>query len=152
MTLDYKHFAHTLGSLADLLPFSKATSAQGLMLAWQSFPEQAKHELSNAHWTYAAGQYLLDPERPKETPTHLALLRYLYRLEWGQPNFGWGLKTDLHERMQSPGVFQAQPLPEAEIGSTSPLEPRHDPNGLLARLNGLVGDPRRLSGGSKGES
>jgi len=137
MTLDQKHFANTLSSLADMLPFSKVVSAQALALAWHTFPEQAKRELTIEHWTYAAGQYLLDPERPKEMPVYLALLRYLYRLEWGQANLAWGLKVDLAARMQRPGEFHPQPTPAYLEPEVSPDAARVAPNGVLARLGGL---------------
>jgi hypothetical protein len=136
--LDCAHFTQVLKGISSTLPFGKETTREGLLLAWQSFPEQAKRELSNDHLTYAAGQYLMDSERPREMPVHLALLRYLYRLEFGKPNLAWGLKLDLQARMRDPSEFHPQPQP-AYLG---PLDnhdgPRHDPDGVLADFDRLL--------------
>jgi hypothetical protein len=151
LTLTHAHFARTLAGIADVLPYGKAVTKPGLLLSWQTFPEQAKAELTNDHLSYASGQYLMDPDRPKDQPIHLALLRYLYRLENGSPNFAWGLKLDLPARMANPTQFHPEPVPQWLEPSARPLEPRHDPNGLLARLNGLTGDLRSLSAASEGQ-
>lgn len=78
-----------------------------------------------AHLGYAAAQLLLDPDPPKELPVHLALLRYLYRLENGTPNFRWGLKGDLEQRMLKPSEFHRELRPgeaqEALEGALTPL-------------------------------
>lgn len=131
--LDSQHFARTLSGLAGLLPFGKALSEPALLLAWQTYPAEAKQQLSNQQFTYAAGQYLLDPDPPREVPVHLALLRYLYRLEYGAPNFGWGLKPDLPERMARPGEFHPQPIAPADAPPAH-HEPRFAPGGVLAML------------------
>lgn len=127
--LNQRHFAGTLQAIAETLPFGKQVGAAGLLLAWQTIPAQAKRELTDAQWTYAAGQYVLDPERPREMPVFLALLRYLYRCENGQPNYAWGLKPDLAERMARPDVFHPQPAapylqgePDQPSGDTVAIE------------------------------
>lgn len=132
------HFRQVLAGLSDLLPYSRQLSPQALLLAWAAFPEQAKGELTNAHWTYAATQLLLDPERPREQPPHLTMLRYLYRLEFGQPNLAWGLKADLHERMAQAGIFHPQPIPPADLPPAEHDGARHETGGIVARLNGLL--------------
>jgi hypothetical protein len=106
--------------LQQLRQFGRELDETALMLAWITFPEKAKHELGTQHLEYAAAQLLLDPEPPKDTPAHLLLLRYVYRLENGQPNLEWGLKADLASRMQLPGKFHpatplAQATPAAEV-------------------------------------
>lgn len=140
--LDSGHFSQVLKGLASMLPFGKETTREGLLLAWQSFPDQAKRELTNDMWAYAAGQYLMDPDRPREMPVHLALLRYLYRLEFGQPCLRWGLKLDLAARMASPSEFHPQPQP-AYLGPIDNHDgPRNDPHGILAGLDRMLGDVR----------
>lgn len=135
---DSSHFSKVLGGIADLVPYGKAITPAGLLLAWASFPEQAKRELTNDHWTYAAGQYLMDHERPKDLPVHLALLRYLYRLEFGQPNLTWGLKVDLQARMRDPSEFHPQPQPAYLAPPDNHDGPRHDPNGLIGGIDRLL--------------
>lgn len=131
--LNQRHFAGTLQAIAETLPFGKQVGAAGLLLAWQTIPAQAKRELTDAHWTYAAGQYVLDPERPKEMPVFLALLRYLYRLENGQPNFAWGLKASLQQRMAQPDRFHPEPLAPYQLGPGHDQQPCGDP----AAIEGL---------------
>lgn len=131
--LDQQHFLRTLQGIAETLPFAKQLGAAGALLAWQTVPAQAKRELSNAHWTYAAGQYVLDPDRPKELPVFLAMLRYLYRCENGQPNFAWGLKPSLPERMAQPDRFHPEPLAPYRLSPGQDQQPSGDP----AAIQGL---------------
>ena len=133
--LDFAHFSAVLSALAETMPFGKAIGREGAILAWQTVPPKAKAEISNGMWSYAASQYVLDPERPKEVPVFLALLRYLYRLENGSPNFDWGLKADLPERMANGSVFHPQPMAPYLMPSDEhdgPIAP-----GLIEGLNHL---------------
>lgn len=114
MALDNDHFVRTLLGLQQLGRFAKPLGEAGLMLAWASFPEQAKSDLSNAAWTFAAAQYVLDPEPPKGLPVHIAMLRYLYRNRDGVAALDWGLKPDLASRMKLPGYFHRPTVSEHE--------------------------------------
>ena len=105
MAISVNDFSRCLLGLQQLRPFAKQLDDAGIGLAWLTWPAEAKAELTTAHLGYAAAQLLLDPEPPKVMPVHLALLRYLYRLENGTPNFRWGLKADLEQRMLEPSVF-----------------------------------------------
>lgn len=105
MPLSSDHFLRTLEGLHGLLPYGKKPSEATALLAWQTFPAQAKAELTNSLWTYAAGQYMLDPDTPRDVPIHLAMLRYLYRLRDGSHALDWGLKTDLPQRLKHPDQF-----------------------------------------------
>lgn len=124
--LDPDHFRRTMQALADALPYGKQMSREGLMLCWQTIPAKVKDETTNAMWTYAAGQYILDPDRPKEMPIFLAMLRYLYRLESGQPNFVWGLKPSLPQRMAQPDRFHAEPLAPYQLAAGHNDQPSGD--------------------------
>jgi hypothetical protein len=110
MSISSEQFGRVLLGLQRLKQFGRELDESALMLAWLTFPEKAKQELTQDHLAYAAGQLLLDPDPPKETAVHLALLRYVYRLENGQPNLEWGLKADLDSRMKLPGKFHP-PVP-----------------------------------------
>ncbi|MFZ9960536.1 MAG: hypothetical protein ACO3GP_09095 [Candidatus Limnocylindrus sp.] len=105
------------------------------MLAWASFPEQAKQQLTNAAWSFAAAQYILDPAPPKELPIHIAMLRYLYRNRDGVAALDWGLKPDLPSRMKLPGYFHQPVLSDHERvlseGKPALDGPRHSPAGVL---------------------
>ena len=138
MTLSAEYFVETLRGLQGLLPFAKPLSEAAFLLAWASFPEQAKSELTPNMLTYAAAQLLMDPNPDKEKPVHLALLRYLYRNESGHPRLDWGLKEDLAQRMANSGRFNPDPISEAALLAAGTLPaydgPRHSPGGILAQL------------------
>jgi hypothetical protein len=108
MTITHRDFVLVLRSLSGVLPYAKSLDAIGAMGYWISFPAQAKAELTPEMLHYAMIQRMLDPEPPKEVPLHMQLLRYLYRLENGHPNFRWGLKEDLPERMAQSSQFYPQ--------------------------------------------
>lgn len=136
MSLSFEQFGRILTGLQQLKPFAKQLDESGIMLAWVSFPEEARLKLSDKHLTYAAAQLLLDPEPPKDQPVHLLLLRYLYRLENGQPNVRWGLKADLDSRMKLPTHFHPVTTSNADrVLAHSQLKldgERHNPKGVLA--------------------
>jgi hypothetical protein len=138
MTLSVAHFTETLRGLQGLMPFAKPLSESAFLLAWASFPVQAKQELTPAMLTYAAAQLLMDPAPDKERPAHLSLLRYVYRNESGHPRLDWGLKEDLQQRMANSGAFNPDPVSEFALAAAGELPaydgPRHAPGGVLAQL------------------
>lgn len=105
-------FTDAMEAVQSLLPYGRNLQPSALTLAWETLPLEAKRDLTPAMLRYATGQFLLDPDRPRDCPTHLALLRYVYRLENDWPNFRWGLKQDLGDRMRNPAVLHGH-------GSTS---------------------------------
>jgi hypothetical protein len=137
--LTYDSFSQTLEALNSVLPFAKAINPQAWLLLWGTFPQHAKEHVTPAMWSYAAGQRLMDPEPAKELAIHLQLLRYLYRLENGIPNFTWGLKLDLSQRMSHAGCFYPEPRSLADQvaaeGSPRLDGNRHEPTGVLANID-----------------
>ncbi len=143
MTLSRDFFIDTLTALQSLLPFAKALPPQAFVLAWESFPAQAKEELTNEALTWAMGKLLNDPEQHKELPIHLRLHRMLYQytnlstagLTIGPVPMGWRLKVD---PLCLPPVDAPPPLSEADLVAAGQLPAhdgsRHSPNGVLARL------------------
>ncbi len=143
MTLSRDFFIDTLTALQSLLPFAKALPPQAFVLAWESFPAQAKEELTNEALTWAMGKLLNDPEQHKELPIHLRLHRMLYDytnlstagLTIGPVPMGWRLKVD---PLRLPPVDAPPPVSEAALVAAGQLPahdgPRHSPNGVLARL------------------
>lgn len=129
MTIDVEHFTRTIQGVMALRPFAKPLPESAIMLAWATFPIEAKRQLSNAQLTFAASQLMLDPAPDPHAPIHLALLRYLYRLENGWFNLRWGLKADLDARMTQPSVFHplspSQPPLWADQDAPSlPVDPK----------------------------
>jgi hypothetical protein len=86
-------FSAVLEACSALLPYGKALPESAFAISWATFPEQARHELTDADLAWAAGQYLQDPRREAyPEPVHLAILRYLYRLGDGRARLEWGIR------------------------------------------------------------
>ncbi len=138
--INIKQFHAAVTSLMQLLPMSKQLTGSALTMAWDTFPERAKIDLTDEILLYAVQQRVLDPEPPKGMAPHVALLRYAYpvdrtiRRERGedvisdQPMVDRGLRKDLAQRMAAPDRFhdpaparkeQAPPQqPQLPAGST----------------------------------
>lgn len=110
-----EQFSSVLLGLSRLLPQYKNLDAMALGLAWMTFPQKAKEELTLDVWVYAAAQRRLDPAPPENVSLDLQLLDYVYRNRDGRAFVEWGLKADLPERMQRPNVFNPQPQPGAVV-------------------------------------
>jgi len=139
MAITAKDFAGAVGAISELLPYAKRPSVDAQLLLWTTLPVQVQQELSSHHLAYASAQLLLDPARPQELAIPVALLRYLYRLENGLPNFNWGLRPDLAQRMAGTG-FQPLPSSQHELeahGHGGHDGARHEPAGVLAQLAAL---------------
>lgn len=106
-----QQFSDVLQAVSRTLPRFKPWDATALALAWMTFPEKAKQELTPEVWLYAAGQRRLDPNPPEDQPLDLQLLDYVYRNRDGRACVDWGLKADLPERMKRAHVFNPQPVP-----------------------------------------
>jgi hypothetical protein len=138
--INIKQFHAAVTSLMQLLPMSKQLTGSALTMAWDTFPERAKIDLTDEILLYAVQQRVLDPEPPRGMAPHVALLRYAYpvdrtiRRERGedvindQPMVDRGLRRDLAQRMAAPDRFhdpaparqeQAPPQqPQLPAGST----------------------------------
>lgn len=161
MTLNHTAFLNVLQGLSELRPRGKTVSEQGLTLAWLTFPERAKAELTPALLGYAAQQLCLDPEPDLDRPLHIQLLRYVYPLRDGVPQLGRGLRHDIEERRRNPQEFhpltqQAEgllfgaalaALPEAEPALPWLIETRQVRRARLLRLAQQVGTPVPPGGG-----
>ena len=139
MAITAKDFAGAVGAISELLPYAKRPSVDAQLLLWTTLPPKVQEELSSHHLAYASAQLLLDPARPQELAIPVALLRYLYRLENGLPNFNWDLRPDLDQRMAGTGF---QPLPSSQLeleaqGHGGHDGARHEPGGVLAQLAAL---------------
>ena len=132
--INIKQFHAAVTSLMQLLPMSKQLTGSALTMAWDTFPERAKIDLTDEILLYAVQQRLLDPEPPKGVAPHVALLRYAYpvdrtvRRERGeevtsdQPIVERGLRRDLAQRMAAPDRFH-DPAP-ARQEQAPPRQPQ----------------------------
>jgi len=115
ITIEHHHTALT--TLMQLLPMSKQLTGAAMTMAWETFPERAKFDLTEEALLFAVQQRMLDPQPPKDVAPHIALLRYVYpvnrttRRERGEevindhPMIERGLRHDLAKRMADPGQF-----------------------------------------------
>ena len=164
--INIKQFHAAVTSLMQLLPMSKQLTGSALTMAWDTFPERAKIDLTDEILLYAVQQRVLDPEPPKGVAPHVALLRYVYpvdrtiRRERGeevisdQPMVERGLRRDLAQRMAAPDRFhepgpvrqeQAPPQqPQLPAGSTH-WHPDHlTPEQRRAHVQGVAAAVARL--------
>jgi hypothetical protein len=123
--ISLQQFQVAITSLMQILPMAKPLSAAALVMAWDTFPDRAKLDLTDEILLYAVQQRVLDPEPPKGMAPHVALLRYAYpvdrtiRRERGedvisdQPLVDRGLRKDLAQRMAAPDHFH-DPAPARE--------------------------------------
>jgi len=132
--ISLQQFQVAITSLMQILPMAKPLSAPALVMAWDTFPERAKIDLTDEILLYAVQQRLLDPEPPKGVAPHVTLLRYAYpvdrtiRRERGedvvsdQPMVERGLRKDLAQRMAAPDRFH-DPAP-ARQEQAPPRQPQ----------------------------
>jgi hypothetical protein len=116
-------FQAAITSLLQLLPMQRQLTPSALVMAWDTFPQQARAELDCEMLRFAIAQRLMDPEPPKDQAPHIAMLRYLYPLEHNHATFGRGLRPDLAERMAAPQVFH-DPAPVRHEHAPPPERPR----------------------------
>jgi hypothetical protein len=83
-------FQVAVSSLLQLLPMQRALDPAALLLAWDTFPERAKIDLTDEILLYAVQQRVLDPEPPKGMAPHVALLRYAYPVDRTIRRGGYG--------------------------------------------------------------
>ena len=115
--ITHRDFLGSLGLLQELLPMQRALSEQALALAWRTFPQAAKDQLTPDMLEFAVTQRLLDPTPPREQALHLSILRYVFpvsrmtRIERGEEVFcdlaifDRGPRQDLAQRMAQPDRF-----------------------------------------------
>lgn len=137
--IQVEEFEIVMSGMQQLFPMDKRLTPLAMVAAWDTFFDRAKLDLDSEMLLYAVQQRTLDPDFPRETPPHIALLRYLYpvkrstRSERGQevvtdlPMFERGLRRDLASRMADPSRFHelVDQRPER-----TPVEVRRLPPGV----------------------
>jgi hypothetical protein len=154
--MDAQTFTSVLRGLSGLLPYGSKLDEAQCFVAWQTVPPLVRSQVTNEMWIYAAGQRKLDPSPAQELTLDMQLFRYLFRLENDMPNFGWGLKADLPERMARAHQFNPQPLSSYQLGQEHDHQlklegwgQRHEPHGVLAEVfDGNGSQPGRLTSAS----
>ena len=115
--INIKQFHAAVTSLMQLLPMSKQLTGSALTMAWDTFPERAKIDLTDEILLYAVQQRVLDTEPQRDIAPHIALLRYVYPVKrttkeqrgletfTDQPLLDRGLRPDLAQRMARRDCF-----------------------------------------------
>ena len=129
--MDANLFARSLAVLHRMTPYAAKISEEDAGFVFVCAPSQLRTQVTDAQWQWACAQFMSDPKPPKDMEVWKAVCRYLFRLENDQPNFRWGLKADLDQRMLKPG-FVPQTQSEYQLGDSNQDGPRHSPNGVLA--------------------
>jgi hypothetical protein len=139
-----KQLAFTLGlrTVCSQLPYGKTPKDDEIKFLWILLPQSVAAEVTDEMWAYACQQRLMDPAPDDRLPIFQQILRHLYRLRDGQPEFAWGLRPDLPQRMAQANRFQplfaATPPPPAP--ALAPPEPQvpESPQARRARLLALA--------------
>jgi len=129
-----KVFTQVLKTTYKISPYGKTLDENDLATLWLMLDPIIISSVTDEMWAYAANQYLLDPKPSKDLAVHIAMLRYLFRNENGMPNYTWGLKDDLSERMANGHRFNPQPTSPYLAGNDQKKEPALAGKGVLARL------------------
>lgn len=143
MVLEREAFIDAMTALGELQPMGKALSPAAVALAWGLFPLPAKELLTPEHLLYAMQQLQADPEPQRELSVPQQLLRYVFPLRDGKPNYEQGLRPDLVERMQRPEVFHPLRVEAAhraveEVIDQRLLEPAPAGGGALEQVTKVV--------------
>jgi hypothetical protein len=131
-------FTMVLQGLQALRPFGKPLPEAALLLAWSSFPDQAKAELDDEDLEWAASQAVLDPDPPAKLAPHVSLLRYIYATIDGSALPENGRRRGSEAR---PSGWLPFPRSEAEGALPAPFPGRSAAAALPAASPAADGDP-----------
>ena len=130
--LSAQTFSAVLQTATELDPYGKKLSDQTITMAYLTLPEVVKERVTDEMLIYALKQIQLDPAGKGDLTLLQQLFQHLFNCENGAPNFRWGLKADLPQRMALPGQFHGQPKSPYELGEDlGNKEPQLAPQGAL---------------------
>lgn len=118
--MDSKQFHLGLRAVTAAQPYGKKLQDDEIAFLWMMLPGSVKEQVSSDVWAYACNQALLDPAPNKDLPVHMRILSYVFRIENENPNFTWGLKGDLRDRMANAAQFNPHALPDPSVVSQHP--------------------------------
>jgi hypothetical protein len=78
----------------------RTLSEDELMCLWALLDPAVRDGVSDDAWFWAIKIRMSERSQDQELPIHYQVLRHVFRCENGQPNFQWGLKADLANRMK----------------------------------------------------
>ena len=133
-----KTFAAVLLAATELDPFGKKLSDGTINMAFLTLPESVKEKVTDEMLVFALQQLQLDPVTKNDLTIIQQLFAHVFKVENGAPNYSWGLKNDLAQRMAIPNRFHGQLPSPYELGEDLGRrpEPRFAPEGVLHVLEG----------------
>ncbi len=135
--MNAKTYQAVLRAASALDPFGKKFNDEDLLIAWMTIAPKVQKEVTDEMWLYALQQHRMNPAPDKGLPLDMQLLKHVFKCENGTPNFSWGLKKDLPQRMANAGTFHGQSKSPYELGEDlGAKEAALAPNGVLAQLGG----------------
>jgi hypothetical protein len=105
-----------------------------LKCLWMLLDETVRDGVTDEQWFWAIKIRMSERSEDQQLPIHYQVLRHLFRLENGQPNFQWGLKADLAERMSLCSTHAE--VQKLEQQAQQPNRPRLEAGGDALRLGG----------------
>ena len=115
--LTAKTFQVVMAAATEADPYGKRLSKETIGLLYMTLPDAVKQETTDEMFLFAFKQHQLNPSHEKDLALHMQLFKHVYRVENETPNFSWGLKADLNQRMLKPSVFHGQALSDYESGA-----------------------------------
>lgn len=93
-------FSLGLRTLSTVTPYMRTITEDELKCLWMLLDQAVRDGVTDEQWFWAIKIRMSERSEDQQLPVHYQVLRHLFRCENGQPNFGWGLKADLAERMK----------------------------------------------------
>ena len=93
-------FSIGLRTLSTATPYMRTLTEDEVKCLWMLLDQSVKEAVPDRAWFWAIKIRMSERSQDQELPIHYQVLRHVFRCENGQPNFQWGLKADLANRMK----------------------------------------------------
>ena len=93
-------FSIGLRTLSTATPYMRTLTEDEVKCLWMLLDQSVKETVPDRAWFWAIKIRMSERSQDQELPIHYQVLRHVFRCENGQPNFRWGLKADLAQRIE----------------------------------------------------
>jgi hypothetical protein len=93
-------FSIGLRTLSTATPYMRTLTEDEVKCLWMLLDQSVKEAVPDRAWFWAIKIRMSERSQDQELPIHYQVLRHVFRCENGQPNFRWGLKADLVQRIE----------------------------------------------------
>ena len=98
--MDAKVFTLGLRAITSVTQYAKKIDDDSANFIWLTLDQQVKQEVTDEMWVWAVKKTMETWNNvDHDPPLHIIVLSKLYRECNGMPEFDWGLKPDLNDRM-----------------------------------------------------